>query len=379
MSLKERILKNSTINLTAPLSESKVYNERKVVRTRVPMINVAFSGKTDGGITAGLSIFAGPSKHFKTGFTLLAASAFLEAHPNGIILFYDSEFGSPDSYFASLGVDPDKVIHSPITNIEELKFDVMAQLDELKRGDEVLIMIDSVGNLASKKEVEDALKQNTAADMTRAKQLKSLFRMVTPHLTLKNIPMIVVNHSYKTQEMYSKDVMSGGTGPYYSADNIFMLGRQQEKTDKTIDGYHFIINVEKSRYVKEKSKIPVTVLYKGGINKWSGLLDLALLGNFVTKPKIGWYQLVDQETGELTGKLYREADIEANGEIWTHLLTNTTFPTFIEDLYKLPQSRLLEDEIDLTGVLDTEDDLQTVSPSRGSGELRNMPEEPPVS
>src|SRR5256885_13422399 len=132
MSLKERILKNSTISLTAPLSESKVYNERKVVRTRVPMINVAFSGKTDGGITAGLSIFAGPSKHFKTGFTLLAASAFLEAHPNGIILFYDSEFGSPDSYFASLGVDPDKVIHSPITNIEELKFDVMAQLDELK-------------------------------------------------------------------------------------------------------------------------------------------------------------------------------------------------------------------------------------------------------
>jgi hypothetical protein len=71
--------------------------------------------------------------------------------------------------------------------------------------------------------------------------------------------------------MYSKAVVSGGTGIYYSADNIFIIGRQQEKTDKTIDGYHFILNVEKSRYIKEKSKIPISVLYNGGINKWSGL------------------------------------------------------------------------------------------------------------
>jgi RecA/RadA recombinase len=318
------------------------------------MINAAFSGKVDGGITSGLSILAGPSKHFKTGFALLACNAFLEAYPEGMILFYDSEFGSPDSYFASLGVDPERVVHTPITNIEELKFDIMNQLDNIERGDEIMIMIDSVGNLASKKEVEDALKQNTAADMTRAKQLKSLFRMVTPHLTIKNIPMIVVNHTYQTQEMFSKAVVSGGTGIYYSADNIFIIGRQQEKTDKIIDGYHFILNVEKSRYVKEKSKIPVTVLYKGGINKWSGFLELALEGSYVSKPKPGWYQIVDRETGELVGKSYREADIESNSEVWTQILTETDFPKFIENKFKLPQQKLLEDEIDLKGVLDEE-------------------------
>ena len=356
--LKTRLIKNSTIKLTASLSESKIYNQKKVVRTRVPMINAAFSGQVDGGITSGLTIFAGPSKHFKTGFTLLAANAFLEAYPNGIILFYDSEFGSPDSYFASLGVDPDKVVHTPITNIEELKFDIMQQLDNIERGDEIMIMIDSVGNLASKKEVEDALKQNTAADMTRAKQLKSLFRMVTPHLTIKNIPMIVVNHTYQTQEMYSKAVVSGGTGIYYSADNIFIIGRQQEKTDKTIDGYHFVLNVEKSRYVKEKSKIPISVLYKGGINKWSGFLDLGLAGGYVAKPKAGWYQIVDRETGELIGKSYREADIEANSEVWGHILTNTDFSKYIEDTFKLPQQKLLADEVDLTGILDTEEELE---------------------
>ena len=363
--LKTRLIKNSTIKLTSCLTESKIYNNKSAIQTKVPYINVAFSGKIDGGIISGLSIFAGPSKHFKTGFTLLAASAFLQKYPDGIILFYDSEFGSPDSYFASLDVDPERVVHTPITNIEELKFDVMQQLDNLQRGDRVLIMIDSVGNLASKKEVEDALKQNTAADMTRAKQLKSLFRMVTPHLTIKDIPMIVVNHTYQTQEMYSKAVVSGGTGIYYSADNIFIIGRQQEKTDKTIDGYHFILNVEKSRYVKEKSKIPISVLYNGGINKWSGFLEDALEGGYVAKPKAGWYQVVDRETGELTGKSYREADIESNSDIWISILKNTDFSSWVENKYRLPQQKLLAEEVNLEGALD--DDIDDELESSGIG------------
>jgi RecA/RadA recombinase len=357
MSLKDRIIKNSTIKQTSLLTESEVYNNKVTIRTRVPFINVAFSGKVDGGINAGLHIFAGPSKHFKTGFTLLGASAMIEQYSqDAVILFYDSEFGSPDSYFASLNVPPDQVVHTPITNLEELKFDIMQQLDNLERGDKIMIMIDSIGNLASKKEVDDALEGSSKADMTRARQLKSLFRMVTPHLTLKNIPMIVVNHTYMTQEMYSKAVMSGGTGPYYSADTIFIIGRQQEKTDKTIDGYHFILNVEKSRYVKEKAKIPITVLYNGGINKWSGFLDNALEGNYVAKPKAGWYQLVDRTTGELVGKSYREADIEANSEVWSAILRDTDFAKYIEDKYRLPHTKLIADEVDLRGALAQDDE-----------------------
>jgi len=185
-----------------------------MIPTRVPMINVALSGRIDGGLTPGLTVLAAPSKHFKTAFSLLLASAFLKANPDGIILFYDSEFGTPESYFTSFGVPLESVVHTPITDIEQLKFDVMQQLSEIKRNDKIMIIVDSVGNLASKKEVEDAMKQSSAADMTRAKQLKSLFRMVTPHLTLKDIPMVVVNHVYMTQEMYSKAVVSGGTGIY---------------------------------------------------------------------------------------------------------------------------------------------------------------------
>lgn len=266
MSLLEKIKKNSTIKDSSILSKSKLFTEKDMIPTAIPMVNVALSGRLDGGLTPGLTMWAGPSKHFKTAFSLLMAKSYMEKYDESVLLFYDSEFGTPQSYFDTFAIDTDRVIHSPITDIEQLKFDIMAQLENINRGDRVIIIIDSIGNLASKKEVEDALDQKSVADMSRAKQVKSLFRMITPHLNLKDIPMVVVNHTYKEIGMFPKDIVGGGTGSYYSADNIFILGRQQEKEGTEIVGYNFIINVEKSRYVREKSKIPVTVSFEGGIS-----------------------------------------------------------------------------------------------------------------
>src|SRR6056300_468593 len=298
MSILEKIKKNSTIKDSAILSKSKFFTEKDVVPTSIPMVNVALSGRLDGGLTPGLTMWAGPSKHFKTAFSLLMAKSYMDKYDDAVLLFYDSEFGTPQSYFDSFGIATDRVLHTPVTDVEQLKFDIMKQLAEIERDEHVIIVIDSIGNLASKKEVEAALNEKAVADMSRAKQMKSLFRMVNPHLTMKDIPMVVVNHTYKEIGMFPKDIVGGGTGSYYSADNIFILGRQQSKDGNELDGYNFIINVEKSRYVKEKSKIPVSVKFDGGISKWSGLLDLALESGHVIKPSNGWYQKVDVETGE---------------------------------------------------------------------------------
>jgi len=308
------------------------------------MINVALSGSVDGGLTPGLTMLAGPSKHFKTGFSLLLASAFLKKYKDGIVLFYDSEFGTPQSYFETFNIPLDSVVHTPITDIEELKFDIMAQMKELTREDRVMIIVDSIGNLASKKEVDDALDGKSVADMSRAKQLKSLFRMITPHLTLKDIPMAVINHTYKEIGLYPKDIVGGGTGSYYGSDNIWILGRQQDKDDKEIKGYHFVINVEKSRYVKEKSKIPITISYQGGINRWSGLLDVAIDGGYIVKPKAGWYATVDKETGEVKQPSHRAGDIVDNKEFWMNMFKNTDFAKYIENRYKMSMSAMLEED-----------------------------------
>jgi RecA/RadA recombinase len=304
-----------------------------MIQTKIPVVNVAFSGDLDGGFIPGLTMWAGPSKHFKTAFSLLMAKAYQDKYQDGVVLFYDSEFGTPQNYFTSFGIDMERVIHTPVTDVEQLKFDIMNQLSNIERGERVMIVIDSIGNLASKKEVEDALEQKSVGDMTRAKQIKSLFRMVTPHLTLKDIPMVVVNHTYKEIGLYPKDIVGGGTGSYYSADNIYILGRQQEKDGTDLIGYNFIINVEKSRYVREKARIPVTVRFDGGISKYSGLLDMALESGHVTKPSMGWYAKVDRSTGAIDGKKWRIADTESP-EFWDSILADDSFKDWIRKTYQ---------------------------------------------
>jgi RecA/RadA recombinase len=343
MSLLDKIKKNSTIKDTSILAKSKFFTKKDMIPTSIPVINVALAGRFDGGLTPGLTMWAGPSKHFKTAFSLLMAKAYQDKYDDAVVLFYDSEFGTPQSYFDAFGIDTERVVHTPITDIEQLKFDIMQQMNAIERGEHVIIIIDSIGNLASKKEVEDALDGKSVADMSRAKQLKSLFRMVTPHLTLKDIPMVVVNHTYMEIGMFPKAIVGGGTGSYYSADNIYILGRQQEKEGTEVVGYNFIINVEKSRHVKEKSKIPVSVSFDGGISKWSGLLDLALESGHVIKPSNGWYSKVNVETGEVEDKKYRVKDTDCK-EFWMPVLQDKSFYDFVKNKYSVGQVEMVSDE-----------------------------------
>jgi hypothetical protein len=137
-------------------------------------------------------------------------------------------------------------------------------------------------------------------------------------------------------------VVTHNTGIYYSADNIFIIGRQQEKAGTDLVGYNFIVNVEKSRFVREKSKIPVEVLFEGGISKWSGLLDTAVDGGFVVKPSNGWYSHKDSE------KKYRIKDTYSK-EFWLPILTDKTFKEYIEKKYQIASGSMMHEM--------TEDDI----------------------
>ena len=343
MSLLDKLKKSSRSAGVSILSESKLFSEKELTTTPVPMINVALSGSVDGGLASGLTVLAGPSKHFKTSFALLMAAAYLKKHDDAVLMFYDSEFGSPQSYFESFGIDTARVLHTPVTNIEELKFDIVHQLNEIDRKDKVIVVIDSVGNIASKKEVEDAENMKSVADMTRAKALKGLFRMITPTLTLKDIPLLAINHTYMEQGMFPKAIVSGGTGVMYSADNVWIIGRQQEKDGTEIKGYHFVINVEKSRFVKEKSKIPISVSWEGGIQKWSGLLDVALKGDYVVKPKNGWYMAKNPATDEeLSGNVRAKQTLETS--FWEPVFEKTDFAQHIEKRFKVGTVEMVTEE-----------------------------------
>jgi RecA/RadA recombinase len=214
MSLLDKIKKNTTIKDSAVLSQSKYFTKKDMIQTAIPAMNVALSGELDGGFVPGLTLWCGPSKHFKSMFSLIMAKSYMDKYPDAVMIFYDCEFGTPTAYFKSLQIDTDRILHVPVMNMEEFKFDCIKQLENLDRGDRVIFVVDSLGNMSSKKEMEDAIEGKSVQDMSRAKQMKSIFRMITPYLNRLDIPMVAVNHIYMEQGLYPKAIVSGGTGVY---------------------------------------------------------------------------------------------------------------------------------------------------------------------
>jgi len=340
MNLLEKMKKSGSVKTTELLCDSFLFNEKESIPTDIPIINIALSANLNSGLSSGLTFIAGPSRNFKSMLGLVLVKAYMSKYKDAVCLFYDSEFGITPKYISTIGIDTSRVLHIPIEHLEQLKFDISKRLNEIERGEKVVIFIDSVGNLASKKEADDALEEKAVADMSRAKTMKSLWRIVTPHLTTKDIPCIAINHTYQTMEIYSKAVMSGGTGGMYSANQVLIIGKAQEKDGSELLGYNFSINIEKSRFVKEKSKFPFTVLFEGGIQKYSGLLEIALEAGFVTKPSNGWYTKVNRETGEIGQKL-RLADTHT-AIFWNDILENEDFKEYIKQKYSIAYGNILE-------------------------------------
>lgn len=154
----------------------------------------------------------------------------------------------------------------------------------------------------------------------------------------------------KEQYIFENGIVSHNTGIAYAADNVIIIGRRQIKEGTEIAGYQFVLNAEKSRMVKEKSKMFLTVTFDGGIDRFSGLLDIGLELGFVVKPKNGWYQraLLNEETGELLPdeecKLYREVQTRSM-EFWKPLFLHKPFIDAVELRYKVAKI-VSSDEVD---------------------------------
>lgn len=155
-------------------------------------------------------------------------------------------------------------------------------------------------------------------------------------------------------------VVTHNTGGVYSSNTIWIITKSQEKDGGDLIGFTFTINIEKSRTVIEKSKIPLTVTFEGGINKYSGLLELAMQSGHVVKPSNGWYQLVDKETGELIGGKVRHVDTQSE-EFLGVVLKSKSFEKFVKDTYQLNSKILTEPTaIPVTDDL-TDDDMELVA------------------
>ena len=338
MSLADKFIKQTKLKGSGRMS--KVLEEKPIFHdTGIPALNLAYSGSFNLGTRNGVTTIAGRSKSFKTIFGLISAKAYLDTYPESHMVFYDSEGGASADYFKAVGIDPDRVIYVRIMNIEELKFDMFEKLDaikkhyeETKQYERFVFLVDSIGNLASIKEVKDAEKGSDATDMgTRAKSLKAFFRIITPYFDMYQMHGIFINHvTADISGMGGRDIMTGGQGVMLSSNEVFIVGKRQIKDGPNIVGWQFILNVEKSRTVRERAAIPFEVTYDGGIDKYSGLLDIAKITGHVTCPKMGWYTRPTIE-GD---KNWRRKDT-SSAEFWDPLLKDESFNTAVGKLYLL--------------------------------------------
>lgn len=370
LNLRNQILGLKTLKDKASLLSESDFLNFEQVPTEIPELNIALSGSTKGGFIPGLTIFAADSKHFKTNFCLKMVASYLAKYPDAFCVLLDSEFGITQEYLASMGVDPSRVVHIPVMNIEEAKFSIMEILQTIdkdnagrKAGDKakVIFMFDSIGNLASAKEVEDAINQKSVADMTRAKALKSFFRIVTPFLAKNALPFLAINHTYETQEMYAKTIMGGGKGAMLSANTVFFISKSKEKDEKTkeVSGFRFKLIIEKSRFVREGAVIPVDIDFATGIKSYQGIVELAKKLDWLQMPKNGWYQFVNPTTNEvLSGdRLLRMAEIAGNKELWESVL-NAGLDNAIHNHYRIGgKIAFAEADERVLGLNEMEDDI----------------------
>ena len=155
-------------------------------------------------------------------------------------------------------MDTNRVLHTPIKNVEDLKFDIISQLEGLERDDKVIIIIDSIGNLASKKELEDAMNEKSVADMSRAKALKGLGRMITPYLKELNIPILTDIHNSEQCEIVSKHVDVLQIPAFLCRQTDLLIAAA--KTNK-------IINVKKGQFLAPWDMVNVTKKISDSGNK----------------------------------------------------------------------------------------------------------------
>jgi RecA/RadA recombinase len=349
-SLMEKMLATAVSPYARPITDSLIFKRDMTgIPTDIPLLDIALSGEVGKGLLPGILIIAGESRRFKTLFGLYLVSAFQRKYSDGIVLFFDTEFGTPPAYLNSFGLDLSRVVHMPCSCVEDLRHEMAAQLamlKENKKTDEdahVMIFVDSIGNLASRKEIDDAVEGNDKADMTRAKALKSFFRIVTTDLQILGIPFVGINHVYKsTGTFVPTDIVGGGSGVQLAADNIWVIGRSQEKEGsqdtKKLVGYEFTINVYKSRFVKEKSRLPITVHWKTGIHRYSGLADLALKFGVITSDK-------DGKTTTLSCKstTVPEKNNDMNKDFWETVLQETDLKDLIKREFCISNATIVTD------------------------------------
>lgn len=245
--------------------------------------NALLSGSLFDGLPSNkITCLAGESATGKTYFSIGIVAQFLAANPEGIVLYFDTEQAVTSDMFTERGVDPKRVAVFPVETVEEFRHQCLTIVDKVLATDEserkpMMIVLDSLGMLSTAKEMNDVAEGKNTRDMTRAQVIKGTFRVLTLKLGKAKIPMIMTNHTYDVVGAYvpTKE-LGGGSGLKYAASTIVTLSKKKDKQDDEVVGNLITCKLYKSRLTKENKIVQVQLNFDSGLNRYYGLVDLAL-------------------------------------------------------------------------------------------------------
>ena len=246
------------------------------------IFNGLLSGSIYGGLPANkITALAGESATGKTYFLMGMVKNFLDANPSSGVIYFESESAITKQMVIDRGIDPERMVILPVTTVQEFRTQALKVLDRYLQQDvdirkPMFMCLDSLGMLSTTKEVEDTTDGKETRDMTRAQVLKAAFRVMTLKLVKAKVPMVVTNHTYDSMGLFSTKEMGGGSGLKYAASSIVFLSKKKEKDGTEVIGNIVHCKNHKSRLTMENKMVDVRLTYDKGLDKYYGLLDLAI-------------------------------------------------------------------------------------------------------
>lgn len=276
------MIKTTGNSMASLVSDGNENDTTSFINTGSMVFNALISGSLYGGMPDNkILALAGESGVGKTFFALNFVFSFLKEKKDGVVMYFDTEGAVSSEMIVERGIPTNRIAIVPLSTVEQFRkqaFDIVDAYLKLPIEDRkpLMLVLDSLGLLASEKEVSDVAEGKEVADMTRAKKIRSLFRILTLKLAQAKIPLIITNHTYQTLSLYSTKVMNGGEGLRFSASTIVFLSKKKEKdSNNNVVGNVIHCTTYKSRFTKENQQVDTLLMFDNGLSKYYGLLEIA--------------------------------------------------------------------------------------------------------
>lgn len=294
-------------------------------------LNALYSGSIYKGMPANkISALAGEEATGKTFFALGIVKNFLDTNDKALSIIFESEGSVTKEILTSRGVDTKRVLIVPVETIQQFKTQALRVVENHLNTPEkerrpLMLCLDSLGMLSTTKEMNDSGTGKEVKDMTRTAEIRAAFRVLTLKLSKAKIPLLVTNHVYQTMGMFPTKEMGGGGGLKYAANNIIALSKSKNKdAEGNVTGIFIRCKNLKSRLTKENTEASVMLSYDKGLDRYYGLVDLAIehgiFKKVSTKVDVGGgklvfeKQIINNPTKFFTDEILNQLDEAAKKE-----------------------------------------------------------------